>query len=148
MKKYVNVCLLLISISFLVSCASGVPFTQLNPNLIPENPENGRVFFYRPSALGAAVQPQIMVNGQSVGNAIPHGFFYLDLPPGDYEVVTSTEVKRKVSFVLESGQTRYIRFNISIGFFVGHVYGELVDQEDAMQQIEKCKYISDEKRNA
>jgi hypothetical protein len=86
------------------------------------------------------------LNGEKIGRATAQGFFYLDLPSGDYEVVTSTEVKRKVSFVLEKGQTRYVRFNISFGFFVGHVYGELVDSEEAMKEIEKCKYIPDEER--
>lgn len=148
MKKYFNGILLLASIVLLVSCASGVPFTQLNPSLTPESPDSGRVFFYRPSAAGAAIQPQIILNGESIGKAISHGFFYLDLPPGEYEVVTSTEVKRKLSFVLDKGQTRYVRFNISIGFFVGHVYGELVDEEEATKQIEKCKYIPEEKRKA
>ena len=148
MKKSFHGFLLLASIILLVSCASGIPFTQLNPSLNPEDPGSGRVFFYRPSAAGAAVQPQILLNGDSIGTAVSHGFFYLDLPPGKYEVVTSTEVKRKLSFILDKGQTRYVRFNISIGFFVGHVYGELVDQDEAIKQIEKCKYIPEDKRKA
>lgn len=146
MKRFCTNAFLIVLLMFLVSCASGVPFTQLNPSLNPEAPDTGRVFFYRPSAAGAAVQPQILVNGNSIGKAISHGFYYLDLPPGDYEVVTSTEVKRKVSFVLDKGQTRYIKFNISIGFFVGHVYGELVEPEEAMKEIKDCKYIPEEKR--
>ena len=146
-KRFIN-SLIIMSLIFFASCASRVPFIELNPSLTPENPGSGRVFFYRPSAAGAAVQPQIMLNGESIGKAISHGFFYLDLPPGDYEVVTSTEVKRKLSFVLDKGQTRYVRLNIAIGFFVGHVYGELVDENEAIKQIEKCKYIPEEKRKA
>jgi len=45
-----------------------------------------------------------------------------------------------VSFVLEKGQTRYIKFNVSMGFFVGHVYGELVDEAVALPEIEDCRY--------
>ncbi len=124
----------------LSSCASGMKFTQANPSLAPPNPELGRIFFYRPSAMGAAIRPDVMLNGEKVGEAISHGFFYADRPPGNYEAMTSTEVSRKVSFVLEKGQTRFIRFSISIGFFVGHVYGELVDQSVGLEEIQECKY--------
>ena len=80
------------------------------------------------------------MNGEKVGVSIPQGFFYVDKPSGEYTVITSTEVERKVSFVLDQGQTRYIRFKISFGFFVGHVYGELVDPAEAQQEIVECKY--------
>lgn len=141
MKHRFSCCLVVISTVLLVSCASGVPFTELNPSLNPEIPSTGRIFFYRVTGMGgAAIQPDIIMNGEKVGKSIPQGFFYLDKPAGEYTIVTSTEVKRKVSFVLDEGQTRYIRFKISFGFFVGHVYGELVDPEEAEKEIEQCKY--------
>jgi len=55
-------------------------------------------------------------------------------------VVTSTEVERKLSFVLDKGQSRYVRFSTSIGFFVGHVYGELVEPDIGMKEIQDCNY--------
>ena len=132
--------LFLLSLLFLfISCASGVPYLEMNPSLEPENSGVGRIFFYRVTGFGgAAAQPEIFLE-EKVGRSIPQGFF-LDRPPGEYSVATTTEVKRKCSFVLEEGQTRYIRFGISIGFFAGHVYGELVDPEEAKEQIKKCKY--------
>ena len=103
-----------------------------------------RIFFYRPSSLGAALRPDVLLNGEKVGEAISWGFFYVDRPPGTYEVVTSPEVTRKVSFVLEKGQTRFVRFSINIGFFVGHVYGELIDQDMGLPEIQECKYTGNE----
>lgn len=145
MKKKLNYLFLLTMVSLIFSCASGVPFTELNPSLNPEIPNTGRIFFYRATgAGGAAVQPDIFMNGEKIGKSIPQGFFYLDKPAGEYTVMTSTEVKRKVSFVLDEGQTRYIRFKISMGFFVGHVYGELADPDEAIKEIGKCKYVSSE----
>jgi hypothetical protein len=132
--------LFLVTILFvLCSCASGVPFTELNPSLQPESPGTGRIFFYRPTGLGAAVAPDVHLNNEVVGKALACGFFYVDRPAGDYTVVTATEVKRKASFVLDEDQTRYIRFKVSMGFFVGHVYGELVDEQTALPEIKKCK---------
>ena len=143
MKQRFFYCLTVFSMIFLTSCASGVSFTKLNPSLNPEIAKSGRIFFYRVTGMGgAAIQPAIMLNGEKVGKSIPQGFFFLDRPPGEYTITTSTEVKRKVSFVLDENQTRYIRFNISMGFFVGHVYGELVDNDVAEKEIKKCKYTA------
>jgi len=76
-----------------------------------------------------------------VGKAVPNGFFYVDRSPGNYQMVTSTEVERKLSLTLDKGQTRFVRLNISVGFFVGHVYPELVDNEVGQKEIQNCRYI-------
>ncbi|NOT23586.1 MAG: DUF2846 domain-containing protein [Nitrospiraceae bacterium] len=134
-------CLVALTLS---ACASGVKFTELNPSTMPKNQDSGRIFFYRTTVLGAALQPDIRLNGVKVGDAIAQGFFYVDRPSGNYEVVTSTEVDRKITFVLEKEQTRFVRFSVSIGFFVGHVYGELVDSAEALEEIKECKYTGAE----
>ena len=124
----------------LSACASGVKFTEMNPPTTPRDQDFGRIFFYRTTVLGAALQPDVLLNGVKVGDAVAQGFFYVDRPPGNYEVVTSTEVDRKVTFVLEKGETRFVRFSVSFGFFVGHVYGELVDPAEGLEEIKECKY--------
>lgn len=141
MKRSIYFAVLVAVASLLFSCAAGLQFTEMYPNMVAEKPEMGRVFFYRATGVaGAALQPKILLNGKEVGKSVPMGFFYLDLPPGNYEAVTTTEVKRKVSFTLEKGQTRFIRFKLSWGFFVGHVYGELVDESVGLSEIKNCKY--------
>ena len=134
-------CLVALTLS---ACASGVKFTEMNPSTSPKDQDTGRIFFYRTTILGAALQPDIRLNGTKVGNAIAQGFFFVDRPPGNYEVVTSTEVDRKVTFVLEKEQTRFVRFSVSMGFFVGHVYGELVDSAEGLEEIKECKYTGAE----
>ncbi len=124
----------------LAGCASSVKFTDMKPSLAPQTQEMGRIFFYRPVTFGSALRPDILVNGKRVGQSVAWEFFHLDRPPGKYEVVTRTDVERKVGFVLEKGQTRYIRFSATMGFLIGHVYGELVDQETALPELEQCKY--------
>ena len=51
---------------------------------------------------------------------------------------------RKVTFVLEKEQTRFVKFSVSMGFFVGHVYGELVDSAVGLEEIKECKYTGAE----
>jgi hypothetical protein len=134
-------CLVALTLS---ACASGMKFTEMNPNTIPKDQDSGRIFFYRTTVLGAALRPDINLNGTKVGDAVAQGFFYVDRPPGNYEVVTSTEVDRKVTFVLEKEQTRFVKFSVSMGFFVGHVYGELVDSAVGLEEIKDCKYTGAE----
>ena len=102
-----------------------------------------RVYLYRTAILGAAVTPEIKVNGEVVGKAIARGFVYVDRPPGNYEIMTSTEVDRKLSLTLEKGQTRYVRLNISMGFFVGHVYPELVEPQIGREEIQGTSYTGE-----
>lgn len=130
-------CLLMLSLS---ACASSNKFTDMKPSLAPQNQEMGRIFFYRPVTSGSALRPDILVNGKRVGQSVAWEFFHLDQPPGKYEVVTRTNVERKVGFVLEKGQTRYIRFSANMGFLIGYVYGELVDQATALPELKDCKY--------
>jgi hypothetical protein len=103
--------------------------------------DNGRIFVYRSTVLGAAIQPSVKINGDVVGSAVPQGFFYVDRPPGDYEITTITEVTRTLSLHLDAGQTRYVRLGISMGFFVGHVYPELVDDAVGAAEIQELHYI-------
>lgn len=142
--------LVLISLGFfilLTGCATGPKYLEVKDTIPSLNYEYGRMYFYRTSVLGAAIQPQILVNGASVGKAVPGGFFYVDRPPGEYEVITTTEVERELSFILEEGQTRYIRLDISMGFFVGHIYPNLIEPEVAKEEITKCSYVENKTEN-
>jgi hypothetical protein len=97
--------------ALLVGCAtSGMRPSELQSTMAPLKPDEGRVFFYRAaSPFGAAVQPEIKLNGVAVGTSKPGGFFYVDRPAGTYEAHASTEVDRMVSFALAPGETEYIR---------------------------------------
>src|SRR5215470_15137586 len=104
----VIVVVLVVAVAALAGCAtSGPKFTEMTTTTgAPAAPGSGRIYFYRTTVLGAAVQPDVRLNGQVVGSAVPRGFFFVDRPAGNYEVTTSTEVERKLTFTLEPGQTR------------------------------------------
>jgi len=104
-------------------------------------PDMGRIYFYRTMLLGMAVQPEVKVNGEVVGRAVPNGFFYVDRKPGSYEISTTTEVERTLSLTLDKGQTRYVKLSLSIGFVVGHVYPELIDNDVAMKEMASTRFV-------
>jgi uncharacterized protein DUF2846 len=149
MKALLKLLTILVVLSLFYGCAtSGPKYSELMPNISTLPPDSGRIYIYRPSAFGAAVQPDVKLDGEVVGKAVSHGFFYVDKKPGTYEIITTTEVNRKLSLLLESGQTRYVRLNISIGFFLGHVYPELVESEIAENEIQDCHYIGPDMKSA
>jgi Protein of unknown function (DUF2846) len=125
----------------LSACATSTPkYSEMAASMGAAKSDMGRIYFYRTVLLGFAVQPEVRLNGEVVGRAVPNGFFYVDRPAGNYEVATSTEVERKLTFTLDAGQVRYVRLNISMGFFAGHVYGELVDEAKGQSEIADVRY--------
>ena len=139
--KHLSYLLLIIGgAGLLTGCATGPTFNQVEASIPALAPNNGRIYFYRTAVVGAAVQPAVKLNGEVVGTAKPGGFFYVDRLPGDYKVETSTEVKRELSLTLDKGQSRYVRLDISMGFFVGHVYPILVEDAIGKSEIANCSY--------
>lgn len=136
-RTLLSCCLLALSMA---ACASGPTFSEMSGKIPTLDGGNGRIYVYRTTALGAALQPSVKVNGEVVGDAVPRGFFYVDRPAGSYKITTSTEVERNLSLTLDSGQTRYVRLGISIGFLVGHVYPELVDDAEGQKDIADLHY--------
>ena len=87
---------IIVSFSFWGCATSGPKYSELSPVISTLPPDTGRIYIYRTSALGAAVQPEVKLNGEVVGKAVPKGFFYVDKKPGTYEILISTEVDRKL----------------------------------------------------
>ncbi len=120
---------------FAAGCASGPKFSEYRPTVSPPATGDGRIWFYRPSAFGAAVQPAVNLDGGSVGNAVPHGFFYVDTRPGSHEVSCTTEWTHKASVNVESNQDKYVRLEIMMGLFVGHIVPKEVPESKALKEM-------------
>ncbi|MBY4864935.1 DUF2846 domain-containing protein [Burkholderia sp. Bp9017] len=129
------------SMLFLTACASGPAYVDVAASIPHLNSSVGRIYFLRSaSPLGAAIQPDIRLNGRVVGQSKPGGFFFVDESPGSYTVVTTTEVDRKITFDVEAGQTRYVRTSVGFGLLVGHVTPSLVPPDVAETEIRELRY--------
>ena len=142
MRYPIRVFLAIAAAALVAGCASGPKYTEMQSSIPTLAADQGRVMFYRTTTLGAAVQPEVRLNGVVVGSAVPNGFFWADRLPGACEVSTSTEVERKLTFTLDKGQVRYVRLNMSIGFFVGRVIPELVDNATGEKEIADLSYAA------
>lgn len=141
MRSAMKLCLILALAALIGGCAtSGPKVAELPATKMAPPAGEGRIYIYRTALYGAAVQPEVKVNGVVVGRAVPNGFFYVDRKPGNYEITTTTEVERKLSLTLEPGQIRYAKLNLSLGFVVGHVYAELMESDVAAKEMADLRY--------
>jgi hypothetical protein len=126
----------------LTGCAaSGPKFASQEASTPQLKAEEGRVYFYRANSMvGAALQPELVLDGKTVGKSQPGGYFYVDAMPGAHEAQASTETTNKVSFVVDKGETKYVRTKVSMGLMVGHVVPELVGADEARKELADLSY--------
>ncbi|MCW3153850.1 DUF2846 domain-containing protein [Achromobacter spanius] len=96
-------------VTVLAGCAGG-KYEALQGSIPPIAQGNGRIYFYQPQATNlAAAQQKMRVNGEVVGRNKPGAFFFVDRPAGSYVVTNLYWTGDGVSFMLDPGQSRYIR---------------------------------------
>jgi len=66
--------------------------------------------------------------------------FFVDRDPGDIEVVTGSEVEKKLTFTIEAGDTRYVRMAVGLGVIVYRIIPELVDAPVARHEMAELTY--------
>lgn len=130
----------LIALAVLAGCATGPRFDTVQSGLSPVPAGQARVYFYRSTALGAAIQPDVTLNGTVVGKAEPNGIFFIDTRPGSMEVVTGSEVEKKLTFTAGAGDTRYVKLAVGLGVLVYRIYPELVSEEEARKETAELAF--------
>jgi len=128
-------------LAVLAGCASGVKYQDMASAMPSLKANQGRVYFFRSSSMvGAAIQPDIRLNGEVVGTSKPGGFFFVDRPAGSYSASTSTETEKSASFALQAGETKYLRTSPSFGLMVGRILVELETPEKAKAELPSLSY--------
>jgi len=133
--------LLAIVVATVAGCASGPKFNTVETTLPALSSGKGRIYFYRSSSVGAAIQPEVLLNGTVIGTAKPHGVFYVDRDPGNMEVVTGSEVDRKLTFTLAAGDTRYVKLGVNFGVLVYRIAPELMSASEAKADMADLAYM-------
>ncbi len=126
----------------LTGCAaSGPKMTDMASTIPAMKADQGRVYFYRKDTLlGAALQPNVMMDGAVVGESRRGSFFYVDAATGSHEAATTTEATNKVSFVLAPGETKYVRTDPTMGVLVWRITPTLVGSDEAKAEMATLSY--------
>lgn len=128
----------------LAGCASGVKYQQMAESMPTLKPGEGRIYFFRSSSMaGAALQPEIRLNGVVVGSSKPGGFFFVDRAAGNYVASTATETERTASIALAAGETKYLQTWTSPGIMIGRVHFDIVPAEKALAELPSLSYTGD-----
>jgi hypothetical protein len=106
--------------------------------------DRGSVFLYRKgSAIGAALQYMVKVNGIDAGGTGPGTFFRWDLKPGTYTALSSsTESSATVQVTVEAGKMYFFeqigRLGLTQG---GRISINEVDEETGMDAVSGLKLL-------
>jgi hypothetical protein len=147
MKNWVRAAFICAALPLVAACAGGPTFTEMHASEPALAADSGRIYFYRESTMmGAALQPSVKIDGTAVGDAVPGGYFYVDRPAGTYKVSTTTEKEEDIDVKLAAGQIRYVRFDIGMGVFVGHIIPSIIDPDQGANDIKDCHYTGDTKK--
>ncbi|SRR5579862_142859 len=141
-KTFALAALLLAALPASRAFADDTTYTKLHASEPALAPGEGRIYFYREGGLlGAALQPTVMINGESTGGrAKPGDYFYIDRPAGTYEISTTTEMKEVATVPLEAGKSAYVKLEVRMGLFVGRISPGLVDPTQGAQEIADCDF--------
>lgn len=122
-------------------CATGPKYTEVKSAIPSISQDKGRIYFYRSGTMfGSAIQPSVNLNGVVVGDSKPGGFFYVDVPPANYEVTLSTEVDKKLTFTLDKQEQKCVRMSIGFGVLAARVYPELAEPAICDTEIQDMSY--------
>jgi hypothetical protein len=142
MRRWIGGFLLAVLAACLFGCsATGPRFSEMAQSLPSLGENQGRIYFYRTSMLvGVAVQPDVIVNGQTVGKSQPGSFFFIDRPAGTYRASARTEAEGSIDITLRPKQTAYILMSISAGLAVGRPAFERVAESEGRKELPPLAY--------
>jgi hypothetical protein len=145
MREYKKILSVLILLTSLTACqSSGRTYAQLEKDGIPPIAEDkGRVFLYRYSTLGFAIQPSIFIDDNKVGDSVAEGFFFTDIPPGKHRVSAETEVEKTLDFTVAEKQNVYIKQSPAFGLFIGRIAFDNVEETQAKSEMAELHYQGD-----
>lgn len=125
----------------LVGCgATGPRYAEIESKLPPLEKDQGRIFFYRASFFGGAVQPDVRLNGQVVGTSQPSSFFFVDRPEGSYKASAQTEAEATVNVKVLPMTVSYVAMGITMGIMVGRPTFSLVTETQAKSDLPALAY--------
>ena len=141
MRRWIGGFLLAVLAACLFGCsASGPRFSEMAGSIPSLGENQGRIYFYRTSIMGMAVQPDVTVNGQTVGKSQPGSFFFIDRPAGTYRASARTEAEGTIDITLRPKQTAYILMSISAGLAVGRPAFERVAESEGRKELPPLAY--------
>ena len=133
----------LLVILSIFGCASDPTFDEYARNMPPVPADDGRIYIYRITTVGDVIRPSVRIDGEPVARAIPNGFFYVDLPAGEYEISAARNTENVLPVRLETGDEKYVRLNVTIGIASWQFTPMLVSADVANKEMKNTAYTGE-----
>ena len=124
-------------------CASDPTFDEYARSMPPVPADDGRIYIYRITTVGDVIRPSVRIDGEPVARAKPNGFFYLDLPAGEYEISAARNTEIVLPVRLETGDEKYVRLDVTIGIASWQFTPMLVSVDVANDEMKNTAYTSE-----
>jgi len=132
--------LVLLSMS---GCVSDPTFDEYARSMPPVPADDGRIYIYRITTVGDAIRPSVRIDGEPVARAIPNGFFYIDLPAGEYEISAAKNTENILPVRLETGDEKYVRLEVNFSTSSWQFTPMLVSADVANEQMKNTAYTGE-----
>ncbi len=138
MKK-INVLLLIMSISFLASCAT-VPMASLSEDTEAKEfappPGKASVYVTRTSLLGAAVVFQVVLDGKVMGGLAQNTYHRFVVEPGSHSVAIFTnESQDAANFTAEEGKNYFFSAEPQMGWGSARAKVKVLDEDKGKENV-------------
>ena len=124
--------------------ATGPTLSELGAEIPPLAAGKSRIYFYRLLVLeGSAIQPQVRVDGEVVGRAVPRGVFLVDVDPGKHVVSITADDKLILPLVVRMGEESYVRMATEPSFWTTNIRPVAVDVEVGKHETKALSFVTD-----
>jgi hypothetical protein len=138
-----------------LACATGTSYQQMAATLPPIGAGACRIFVYRPAMSGPpAFQPEIAIDGETLGGLRIASFFYVDRPAGIHRIAVPVGAEkaafeeqgatRPVSVAVGAGDAAYVRVGVDVVPGMVQVQLMPVSAADAGPELAPLDYASPE----
>lgn len=120
----------------------------MEPSATAANTEEATVFIYRPKKIvGSALEPSVFVDETELARMDNGRFFAIKVKPGKH-IIRMTDDKKGYALDMGPGQKYFFRIGVEAGMFKGHGKITLDDAERAIKEIQKLKFLDQDKIKA
>ena len=134
-----------ILILLLVGCAS-VPLAPMDRDLKAKafltTPDKASLYIYRNESFGSAIPMTVAINGKTLGQTAAKTYFYLTLPPGQYNVESHAENLINLLLTMESGKNYFVWQEVKMGMNIARCFLQQVDDTTGRAGVMESSMIA------
>ena len=108
-------------------------------------PDSSILYIYRNEFIGSAVRMDVVVDNELLGETKGGHFMWVELPPGNHEVMSRAERNATVNVKTEPGKIYYVWQEATMGVWYARTDIHQVDEQTGKKGVLECKLVQHRK---